>query len=266
MFEELYTPIPDCNAYLERIGLAGAAPSPTLSWLDTLVHAQLTHIPFDDMDVWARGICPSLAVAELFDKMILRRRGGYCYELNSLFLALLKTLGFDCYAVQVCVMDGRDFLPPSSHCAIVCRIGGEKYFCDLGYGGAVPDGALSFCGMERFGFRIGEKDDFRSLEMLRKGAWDTIMLFRDVPALPVELLPANFYISQKADSPFRSTLHVNLRLENGSVYIKDRLFKRSEAGESIQLQLESREQLLRLLEEHFAIPAPEVPVKEGFFE
>ena len=69
MYEELYSPLPDADAYLERIGLAGERPSPTAEWLDRLVHAQLTHIPFDAMDCWGRGDTPSLATEDLFDKI-----------------------------------------------------------------------------------------------------------------------------------------------------------------------------------------------------
>ena len=55
MYEELYAPLPDAAAYLKRIGFARETPEPSAEWLDRLVHAQLTHIPFDAMDVWGRG-------------------------------------------------------------------------------------------------------------------------------------------------------------------------------------------------------------------
>ena len=70
MYEELYAPLPDAEAYLERIGLSGERPAPTPEWLDRIVHAQLTHIPFDAMDCWGRGDTPSLATEDLFDKIV----------------------------------------------------------------------------------------------------------------------------------------------------------------------------------------------------
>ena len=121
MYEELYAPLPDAAAYLNRIGLAKETPEPTAQWLDRLVHAQLTHIPFDAMDVWGRGDTPSLAIDDLFDKIILRRRGGYCFELNSLFCAFLKALGYDAYLVTIHLLR-EDFVPPPAHCAVVCVI------------------------------------------------------------------------------------------------------------------------------------------------
>ena len=55
MYEELYAPLPDVRAYLERIGLKDLQPEPTVEWLDRIIHSQLTHIPFDAMDCWERA-------------------------------------------------------------------------------------------------------------------------------------------------------------------------------------------------------------------
>ena len=76
MYEELYAPLPNAEAYLERIGLKDLQPEPTVEWLDRIIHAQLTHIPFDAMDCWGLGETPSLAINDLFDKIVVRHRGG----------------------------------------------------------------------------------------------------------------------------------------------------------------------------------------------
>ena len=103
MFEELYAPLPDKSRYLERIGLT-EAPAPTLETLDRLILAQLRHVPFENLDVYDADAEVSLAIEDLFDKIVVRRRGGYCFELNALFMSLLKEIGFDCYPVMVRVV------------------------------------------------------------------------------------------------------------------------------------------------------------------
>ncbi|MBR5065483.1 MAG: arylamine N-acetyltransferase, partial [Oscillospiraceae bacterium] len=55
-------------------------------------------------------------------------RGGYCFELNSLFCAFLRAVGFEAYVVTVRIVAGRDFVTPPAHCAVICVIDGEKYF------------------------------------------------------------------------------------------------------------------------------------------
>lgn len=259
MYEDLYERLPDAEAYLERIGLERGDISTDTQGLDRLIHAQLTHIPFDDMDVWGRGDCPSLSVKALFEKIILRRRGGYCFELNSLFHALLRELGFDAYLVAAHVMAGREEIYPPSHCAIVCTLDGEKFFCDVGYGGPVPDGALSFCGESRFGFRLEREGLYMKLINEKSGLCK--ICFKDVPVANVELLPMNYYISQKPDSPFRNILHLNLRLENGSVSIVDHEFKLRRGDERVENYVNLND-LPALLEEYFGIPADTVPLRE----
>ena len=262
MYEELYTPLPDSAAYLARIGLAGTTPEPTAEWLDKLVHAQLLHIPFDAMDVWGRSDCPSLAIEDLFNKIITRRRGGYCFELNSLFCAFLKSLGYDAYVVVVNLVGGRDHVPPPAHCAVVCNIGGKKYFSDVGYGGPVPDGCVKFGGEIAHGYRIIEDGNYFVLDLVEGSAPGRIMLFHDIPALPVDLIPLNFHVSQRPDSFFQKILNLNLRLPDGSVSIFGRAFHLRTAAERIERDVQDLDDLRELLPKYFGIPSDDPPLRE----
>ena len=261
MYEELYAPLPDSAAYLERIGLADAQPEPTLAWLEQLVRAQLTHIPFDAMDVWGRGDCPSLAIEDLFDKIVRRHRGGYCYELNSLFCSFLKALGYDAYLVSVILVVGRDHIPPPAHCAIVCRIDGKKYFCDVGFGGPVPNGAVPFDGTVAHGYRVLEDGAFHVLEQVEGKEPGRIMLFHDVPVLPVELIPLNFHVSQREGSHFQQFLNVNLRYADGAASIFGRQFHFHAGDQRVERELTDLDDLKRVLETYFGIPGDDPPLR-----
>ena len=258
MYEELYAPLPDAGAYLERIGLAGEKPVPTAEWLDRLIHAQLTHIPFEAMDCWGKGDTPSLATGDLFDKIILRRRGGYCFELNSLFCAFLRALNFEAYLVVIHLL--RDFVPPPAHCAVICVIDGEKHFCDVGYGGPVPDGSVRYGGAVHHGYRIVVDGDRHCLEKAGEGKAEKVMLYTDAAILPVDLIPLNYYVSQRSGTPFRTTLNVNLRAENGNVWIRGNRFFLHTATEHIEREVRDTEDLKDLLERYFGIPGTEIPL------
>jgi N-hydroxyarylamine O-acetyltransferase len=81
------------RAYLERIKYVGL-PSPTFETLRELQLAHLLTIPFENLSIQARE--PIILQEDaLFDKMIIHRRGGFCYELNALFTGLLRQLGFN---------------------------------------------------------------------------------------------------------------------------------------------------------------------------
>ena len=260
MYEGLYERLPDAGAYLRRIGLKEGEIKPDRKGLDTLVHAQLTHVPFENLDPWGGGICPSLEIKSLYEKIVLRRRGGYCFELNSLFNALLKSLGYDSHLVAVHIMAGRNEMGPACHCAAVCSIDGERYFCDVGYGGPVPDGGLSFSGEERFGFRIEKCGEWIKLINLREGREE--MRFRDTYIEPTELHPANYYMACSPNSPFRNNLHMNLRLENGSVSIIDSEFRLRRGAERRDEPLELSG-LPEIIEEFFGIPACEAELRKA---
>jgi N-hydroxyarylamine O-acetyltransferase len=83
----------DIDAYLERIAYEGSR-EPAARTLRDLQVAHLTAVPFENLSIHARE--PILLDDDaLFDKVVGRRRGGFCYELNGLFAGLLRALGFN---------------------------------------------------------------------------------------------------------------------------------------------------------------------------
>jgi N-hydroxyarylamine O-acetyltransferase len=97
----------DVAAYLARISYVGPVAS-TLPVLQALHVAHLQRVPFENLDMHL-GRPISLAEEDLFAKIVLRRRGGFCYELNGLFAALLREIGYDVtlLAAQFPLPDGK---------------------------------------------------------------------------------------------------------------------------------------------------------------
>ena len=88
------------DSYLARISYAGPR-EPTLETLRALHYAHLLAVPFENLDIH-RGVPIVLDEERFFDKIVLHRRGGFCYELNGLFAELLRELGF-----RVTLLSGR---------------------------------------------------------------------------------------------------------------------------------------------------------------
>src|SRR5579863_765040 len=80
------------SAYLARIGYAGST-APTVETLRALHHTHLLTVPFENLDI-ALGRAIALDEDALVRKLVEQRRGGFCYELNGAFAALLRALGF----------------------------------------------------------------------------------------------------------------------------------------------------------------------------
>jgi N-hydroxyarylamine O-acetyltransferase len=122
----------DVDAYLDRLGVEW----PAAADLATLRHLQERHVAtvaFENLSVHL-GEPVELAEEALFAKIVERRRGGFCYELNGLFAALLRELGYDAslHAAQVFRPDGS-LGPPLDHAAIVVELD-EPWLVDVGFG------------------------------------------------------------------------------------------------------------------------------------
>ena len=185
--------IHNTEAYLKRIGLSGSV-SVDLVGLNRMIQAHLTHVPFEALDVWGKGAVPSLEFEDLYQKIVTDHRGGYCFELNSLFCAMLKRLGFEAYLVIASLLNENGAAAPPAHCAIICTVSGQKYFVDVGFGGPVPFGAMELQEGVWNDFRLWKQGDLWHLE--RTDGMKPAFCFRDVPAEIRELEPLNFYISQ----------------------------------------------------------------------
>lgn len=122
----------DVDAYLGRLGLDRPAAA-DLATLRRLQERHLTAVPFENLSVHL-GEAIDLDVEALFGKIVGRRRGGFCYELNGLFAALLRELGYaaQLHAAQVFGPDGTPG-PPLDHAAIVVELD-EPWLVDVGFG------------------------------------------------------------------------------------------------------------------------------------
>lgn len=121
------------NEYLARIGLAEPPPA-TASGLRILQEAHLRTVPFENLSIHL-GEPVVLAEADLLAKVVDRRRGGFCYELNGAFAVLLRELGFAVTLLQARVY-GRDGALgiPYDHLALRVDIGGTPWLADVGFG------------------------------------------------------------------------------------------------------------------------------------
>ena len=134
----LLPPETEVAAYLQRIDYADAA-RPDYATLRALHLAHLQTIPFENLDVHLKRSIV-LDVDSLFDKIVTRRRGGFCYELNGLFAWLLDSLGFDVtYLSARVAKEGGAFTAEFDHLVLRVRTPGDPssaWLADVGFGDA----------------------------------------------------------------------------------------------------------------------------------
>ena len=208
MYEEMYLNIEDCGAFLRRIELDPAGFRPDREWLDKIVYNHHRYVPFDNIDVWDKAAEPSLSVPDLYDKIVRRRRGGYCFEMNGHLEAALRTLGYECYSVEIRIMRGREFFPPYRHRGVIVVIDGKKHFCDVGLGFKFFLQSAEYnAGYNSFGIKAECEDGIVKIYEQKENGTDNYLLwFRDQPALPVDFINPNYACSQDPSSGFRTRL------------------------------------------------------------
>ncbi|WP_327284409.1 MULTISPECIES: arylamine N-acetyltransferase [unclassified Streptomyces] len=121
------------DAYLERIG----ARRPEKADIHALRHLQERHVlsvPFENIDYHVEGAELGLEREFLYDKIVTRRRGGGCYELNPSFGHLLEALGFSVEILAGQVFLGGAFGAPLCHLALRVRLEDQDWLVDVGFG------------------------------------------------------------------------------------------------------------------------------------
>ena len=122
----------DIQKYLDRINYSGPL-DPSITTLRALHRAHMFAIPFENLDIHI-GRPILLGEEVFFDKIVEHRRGGFCYELNGLFAALLHNVGFDVSMLSAGVArpDGG-FSPDFDHMALLVRTDSD-WLADVGFG------------------------------------------------------------------------------------------------------------------------------------
>lgn len=125
----------DENLYLKRLNATHDCPS--LENLSELLQQHVRTIPFENLDV-IRKVPIYLNINTIYEKLIERKRGGYCYELNGLFHALLTSLGYDAHLISATVLrPNNEWAKPDTHAVILVHLE-QPYLVDVGFGATTP--------------------------------------------------------------------------------------------------------------------------------
>lgn len=245
--------------YLARIGFSGEARA-DFDALTTIMRHQLFSVPFENLDVQA-GKVVSLVPEEIVDKIVQRRRGGYCYEVNGLFAMALEALGvpYQFVAARPMIYPARR---PRTHMAIVATLDGEPWLFDLGFGGSGIRAPMRLGGL---GAEI--RQDYDSYRLLasesggyllqtqQENDWANQYEFNLSLHEWVDFVPANNLNSTHPDTIFVQKLLVVLHTPAGRKILFGDTFKTVERGVTTKGVI-GAEDIPRLLREEFGLISP----------
>ncbi|WP_247254164.1 arylamine N-acetyltransferase family protein [Pseudomonas moorei] len=252
----------DLALYLRRLGF-DMPPAPTL---ETLRQLQLRHtgvFPFENLTSLSGE--PVLIDLPSIEKKVLHAgRGGYCYELNNLYLALLQALGFDARGISGRVVMGQPegAWTARTHRLSLVALDGVRYISDVGFGGMVPTAPLLLDTADEQitpheSYRIEQHADGYTLRARVAGEWRAMYIFDLQRQEDIDYAVGNWYVSTHPESPFARQLMVartgegwRRTLNNGSFAIH-RMGCDSERREVADVQA-----LIGVLESEFDIRVP----------
>lgn len=211
----------DVQAYLNRIGLKEREKA-TGAYLATLQKAHLFHVPYENLDILA-GKRLSLDEDALFDKIVIRHRGGFCFELNELFGRLLRALGYEVIDCFGRFLRGEKEIPKRRHHVLIVTPPDtdERWLCDVGVGSGSPTFPVRIKeGVEQHQgealYRM-EKRPFLGWVLMeyKHGAWEDVYSFTEEPQLPADFLTTSYFCEHAEESPFNKKAIVSLRNPTG---------------------------------------------------
>ncbi|WP_095184430.1 MULTISPECIES: arylamine N-acetyltransferase family protein [Pseudomonas] len=255
------------HLYLQRLGY-DSPPPPTLA---TLRDLQLRHVctfAFESLSTLLRLPVP-IDLPSVEQKVLFDGRGGYCYELNQMFLALLQELGFEARGITGRVVMGG---PPDARTARTHRLSlvtldGVRYITDVGFGGMVPSSPLQLDTEAvqatahepyRLTFNAGENSYTLWAEVA--GEWRGLYVFDLQVQGAIDYEIGNWYVSTHPNSPFLGQLKVALLAPgkrhtlNNAHYAIHSLDQPSE-----KRLLNNAQELTALLRDTFGIRVPVQP-------
>lgn len=246
----------DRDAYLDRIGLDGAVP-PTSTGLEALHRAQTYTIPFENFDIHlGRGV--SLKPETLFDKLVGRPRGGYCFELNGLFGMALDAFGFERRPLLARVqLGGRLF--PRTHLLNLVRVDGRDWIADVGFGSnqiraPLPlerDRADTVDGGR---FRLVDAGDFGTmLQTEDESGWQNLYSFDMEHVWPIDIEMGNYFTSTHPEMFFTWARMASLPNPLGGTTLLDFRLREICDGAETVTDLQPGADYLRTLEDRFGI-------------
>jgi len=209
----------DVPAYLAALGVEAGAPD--LDLLERLHRAHVLTFPFSNVEVLL-GHHPGVAPATVFDQLVARRRGGYCFEHAQLFAAALETLGF---TVRRALGRVRSLQSARTHMTVLVDHAGTRYLCDPGFGfsitGPVPlhDGARRVDTGQAFTVGRVSDEGWPLWSLSRNGSLEHVL--EESTVHPADVRMGHLMTSAGEESVFRHHLMVMRHTPEGHVTVTE---------------------------------------------
>ena len=257
------------DAYLQRIGYRGAC-EPTLETLRGLHRQHPRRIAFENLDPLS-GRPVRLDPDSLQDKLVSRRRGGYCFEHNLLFAAVLRQLGFSVRGLAARVLWNRPAgtISPRTHMLLQVELDDGGYLADVGFGGLTLTAPLKLIAdieqsTPHEDCRLVSRDDGFIVQARIRREWQSLYWFDPQEHLLPDYEMGNWYVSTHPESLFVNRLLAARAAADCRHALLDNAYTvhRLDGASETRL-LTSAAALREVLEKNFGISLADLPNPES---
>ncbi len=225
--------------FFERIGLSPDTKiEKTLEFLNLVQYSCVTNICYENLDILDRKPL-SMNFDDIYRKIVVNGRGGYCFEVNGLLSYMLMEMGFEVTEHFARFLRGESEIPMRRHRVCVVKCGNEKYMCDIGIGQSAPkypvclkEGEIQKQFGEEYKFEYNQELGW-ILKDFHKQAWRDFISFTPEKQYPVDFVQPTFYCENHPDSIFIKNIMMSIKTKDGRKTLDGRCFKVFE-GDSIK--------------------------------
>jgi N-hydroxyarylamine O-acetyltransferase len=246
----------DVPAYLNRIAYSGPV-APTLETLRLLHRRHLETVPFENLDI-LRSKPITMDEESFVRKVVHECRGGFCYELNGAFAALLRALGFPVTLISARVARANgDMSPEFAHLALRIDLA-DPWLADVGFGDLFEQPLLLESEIEQQQdvrtFRISERGGFLAVETRQDDShWKPEYFFTLTPRQLQDFAPMCHFHQTSPESHFTRNRICSRLTSDGRITIADRKLIVTAGGVKHERSFDSEDECVKAIKEEFGI-------------
>lgn len=241
------------DRYLDALNLGRRQPS--LAFLSDITRGHVGAFAFASVGPRLGNELP-LALDALFDRIVVRGRGGYCFEQNGLLFEVLDELGFAPRVQLARVIYNRTTLPGLTHRVTIVDLDGHPYVADVGFGPLGPPHPVALPGLDQVddGFRIAEPQPGEHHMQTRvDGEWFSLYRFQLGPYGQADCELGHFYSHRHPDATFVNHLVASRILDGEVRSLRNRGYRVMRADGDTEIDIVDAAQLKSVLEQEFGL-------------
>jgi len=240
------------NPYFKKLNIDHKPPS--LELVKALQKKHIATFSFNNIAVLL-GKPISLGIEDIFEKIVRKNLGGYCFEHNALMYEVLKSLGFNVRILVAKVLNNQDVDSPRTHRITLLEWENEQYIVDVGFGSTTPPVVLNINNKEEEGYKIVPLDnEIYQLELRKEDGYFICYRFDLAKYTEADCVMGNFYSSQHPNAVFVNNFVVSLILPEVTLSFRNGTYHRLGQDGTEIIEVKSVEQLQLIVNDEFFIP------------